>query len=332
MHTKYLVTGATGHLGINIIRLLCMGGRDVRALVMDGDENRHRLPPGVEIIIGNVCDKKSLEAFFRNEEADDLVVIHTAGIVSVASKFDRKIYDVNVNGTKNILEMAKKYHVKKLVHISSVHAIPELPHGQVITEVDTFDPECVKGLYAKTKAEATKLVLDAALDGLDASVVHPSGIIGPYDYGKGHLTSLVVDYCTGRLFAAVNGGYDFTDVRDVARGVISCCEAGRRGECYILSNNYVSLKKLFALLHEITKRKPIKFLPMWLAKLSAPMAEQYYKIRKAPPLYTPYSLYTLCSNSSFSHEKADIELGYVTTPIETTLRDTYEWLKRENRI
>jgi dihydroflavonol-4-reductase len=329
MGTLYLVTGAAGHLGNIIVHKLRKAGHPVRALVVQGEQN---VPDCEEVIYGDVRDKESLRAFFANPEGRDLIVIHAAGIVSIASKYDQNVYDVNVEGTKNIVRLCVENKVKKLVYVSSVHAIPEKPAGQTIAETTVFSPDLVNGLYAKTKAEATAYVLSAG-DELDVSVVHPSGICGPYDHGRGHLTALVTDYCNGGLTSVVRGGYDFVDARDVADGIILCCEKGRRGECYILSNRYFSVQEIISELHEVTGKREIKsVLPNWFAMITAPLAELYYKILRKPPLYTTYSLYTLKSNSLFSHEKADRELGYRVTNIRKTLADTVEWLMGENRI
>ena len=169
--------------------------------------------------------------------------------------------------------------------------------------------------------------------GLNAIVVHPSGIIGPGNYGKGHLSQLIIDYLNNRLTAIVKGGYDFVDVRDVADGILKAIEKGRVGECYILSNRYFEIKEIINLLHEVTNHKPIKtILPNWFAKLTAPIAELYYKILKQPPLYTSYSIYTLSTNSHFSHEKATKELDYNPRDMKETLKDTVDWLKKIGRI
>ena len=223
--------------------------------------------------------------------------------------------------------------VKKLVHTSSVHAIPEKSHGETITEVSEFDPKSVHGLYAKTKAAASQIVLNAVKQGLNASIVHPSGIIGPGDYGRTHLTQLVISYLNGTLTACVNGGYDFVDVRDVADGIISCVENGRAGECYILSNQFYTIQEVLDDLHEITGKRRLKsVLPLWFAKLTAPLAEVWYKMLRQPPLYTSYSLYTLESNGNFSHEKATQELGYHPRSMKDTLTDMAYWLESYNRI
>src|SRR5699024_9363621 len=111
-------------------------------------------------------------------------------------------------------------------------------NGKIMSEISEFSPEKVSGWYAKSKAKATALVLDAAKKGLNASVIHPSGIIGPGDIAMGSTTSMLISYCEGKLPVSVKGGYDFVDVRDVADGVIACCEKGERGQCYILSGEY----------------------------------------------------------------------------------------------
>ena len=274
-----------------------------------------------------------MTSFFSHNPDTQLIVIHTAAIVSISSKVDKKVVDVNVNGTKNIVELCLRHKVKKLVHTSSVHAIPEKSHGETITEVSEFDPKSVHGLYAKTKAAASQIVLNAVKQGLNASIVHPSGIIGPGDYGRTHLTQLVISYLNGTLTACVNGGYDFVDVRDVADGIISCVENGRAGECYILSNQFYTIQEVLDDLHEITGKRRLKsVLPLWFAKLTAPLAEVWYKMLRQPPLYTSYSLYTLESNGNFSHEKATQELGYHPRSMKDTLTDMAYWLESYNRI
>lgn len=147
------------------------------------------------------------------------------------------------------------------------------------------------------------------------------------------MTQLIIDYVNHHLTAAVNGGYDFVDVRDVVDCIIACLNSSKIGECYICSNSYYTVKDILYLLHEITSQKEIKtVLPMWFAKLTAPLSELYYKILKKPPLYTSYSLYTLQSNANFSHEKATRELNYHPRDMKKTLEDTVDYLKREGRI
>lgn len=329
----YIVTGAMGHLGNVVIGKLLRRGEEVRGLALPGDDSVH-FQDRIALVRGNVTDRESLEPLFAETEGREVIVIHTAGIVSIASRYDQRVHDVNVGGTKNVVDLCEAHQVKKLVHVSSVHAIPVPKDGGVIREASHFAPGEVSGLYAQTKAEATQYVLDrVCAGGLDASVVHPSGILGPGDHGRGHLTQMVVDYLRGTLTACVKGGYDFVDVRDVANGLLSCAEAGRAGECYILSGHYCTVQELLHILHELSGRKDIRtVLPLWFAKYTAPLSELYYKILRKPPLYTAYSMETLTTDADFSHEKAARELGYDVRPFRDTLEDTILWLKRIGRV
>lgn len=333
-NTIYLVTGAAGYLGNTLVKELIRRGKRVRGLVLPGDENKAELPDAAAIFAGDILQPETIEPCFSHDPDESLIVIHCAGMVSIASRMDQRVYDVNVTATDHILSLCEKYQVSRLVYVSSVHAIPEAPRGHLIRETKRFDPDLVKGCYAKAKAETTRHVLAAGAKGLPVVVVHPSGICGPNDYGRGNLTQLLIDYCKGHLTAGVaGGGYDFVDVRDVAQGIISACEKGRLGETYILSNRYYSVRQILELFHEITGLRPIRsFLPLWFAKGTAPLSEVYYKILRQPPLYTPYSLYTLTSNSRFSHEKADLELAYTCRPMEKTIREEYLWLRGKRRI
>jgi dihydroflavonol-4-reductase len=147
------------------------------------------------------------------------------------------------------------------------------------------------------------------------------------------MTQLLLDYCHGRLPAAVRGGYDFVDVRDVADGIVSCCTKGKPGAGYILAGKYVSVSEMVEIFHTVTGRSKIKiFLPVWVAKAALPFFTAYYNLMKQPPLFSAYSLYTLTINSNFSHEKAAKELGYSVRPFVDTVRDTVKWLKAEGRI
>ncbi|HBG53322.1 MAG TPA: dihydroflavonol 4-reductase, partial [Rikenellaceae bacterium] len=219
---------------------------------------------------------------------------HAAGIVTTSLKYQSVVYEVNVKGTRNVTDAAIKFNATKLVYVSSVHAIPEQPKGQVIHETDHFDKDLVYGMYSKTKAEATQYVLDAVQRGLDATIVHPSGICGPNSHTCNYATQMVIDCWRGSLPMGVDGGYDYVDVRDVASGTISSCRKGGRGECYILGNRYISIKEYFRIFQNVTGKKlPGIMAPMWLARASLPFCSLYYKLKKQLPLFSSYSLYTL---------------------------------------
>jgi len=327
----FIVTGAAGHLGGAVVAELSRRGKTVFALCLPYEKHMPDYA-NVRVFSGDVRLIDSLTEMFECCGNSPVVVIHCAGIVSIASGYDSVVRDVNVTGTKNVISLCERYRVSKLIYISSVHAIPELPGNEVMREIDRFSADDVIGAYAKTKAEATQCVLDYAGRGHDANVLHPSGIVGPGDFAGGHTTQLVIDFCKGGLTSAVGGGYDFVDVRDVAKGILSCCENGKSGECYILSGRYYEVKELLSLLHEITGKKEIRrFLPLWFVKLTAPLSELYYKLLRQPPLFTAYSIYTLSANANFSHEKATKQLCYTTRPMKQTLTDTVTWLK-ENGV
>lgn len=328
MNKIYIITGANGFLGNNIIRKLEQEkNSEIRAFVLKGESIKSLENLKCKIYYGDITKKETLASVFENTDGKEVFVIHCAGIVYIKSKYNPLVYNVNVNGTKNIIDKVLNINAK-LVYISSVHAIPEC--NGVITETVDFDPNRVEGLYAKTKAEAAKYVMDAVkTKKLNACIIHPSGIIGPNDYGNSHLTELVKEVASGKLFACVKGGYDFVDVRDVAEGVINACNKNTKGECYILSNKYITIKELSDIICNCVKRKKINIvLPIWIAKIFASFFEIYYNLKKQTPLFTKYSLYTLSSNANFSNEKAKKELNFKNRDMIDTIKDTIKWINQ----
>ena len=327
MEKTYLVTGACGHLGGTLVRLLERTGAQVRGLRLPSEQARDRAH--VTYYPGDVRDRDSLRPLFRGLAGREVVVFHTAAIVDISGEVTPQMRDVNVNGTKNILALCREYGVKRLVYVSSVHAIPEKDGYAVLREVDRFSPQQVTGGYAKTKAEATQAVLDAAAQGLDAVVVHPSGILGPFDGAENHLVQLVKEYAGGKLPACVKGGYDFVDVRDVAAGCLAAAEKGRSGQCYILSNRHYEVKEVLAMAKTLCHGRRLPVLPMWMAQAAEPLLGWVARVKKQRPLYTKYSLYTLRSNDRFDHGKATAELGYRPRDLRQTVRDTLRWLAKK---
>jgi dihydroflavonol-4-reductase len=325
MEKLYIVTGAGGHLGGTVVRLLSRMDCTVRGLV----HHAGGLPEyaNAAYYTGDVTRPETLEPLFADTEGMEVVVIHAAGLISIEENVTPELYTVNVLGTKNILAACMAHNVKRLVYVSSVHAIPEAPDMGTITEVAGFSPDAVTGAYARTKAEATRAVMDAVSAGLDAVIVHPSGIIGPYDSGKNYLVQMIADYISGALPAGVNGGYDFVDVRDAAMGCILAAEKGRRGECYILSNRYCTVRDLFGYIRLVVKGRKKPCVPVWLAAGAAPLVAAYCRAARKRPLYTSYALHTLQSNGIFSHDKATRELGYTPRDLKSTVADTVKWLK-----
>jgi dihydroflavonol-4-reductase len=332
--TVYLLSGAAGFLGSNVSRSLLSQGKKVRALVLEGDRAAQHIPAGVEIIWGNLLDPQSLERFFAVPEDTETIVLHCASFVTVNPEFNQKVYDVNVTGTKNIIDKCLEHGMKKLVYVSSTGAIPELPHGEIIREVDHFNPDLVRGCYSRTKAQATQLVLDAVRDrGLDASIVYPSGIAGPNDFAYTFFATFILDAAMGKMPAGIEGSFNAVDVRDLAEAVIACAEKGRKGEGYILSNSIVGIADIFHYIHKHSGAKAVKMiLPVPVARVLAFFAEAISMVTKKPALFTGFSVYNLARNNNFSCEKAKRELGFHTRPFEESIADTVAWLCAEGKI
>lgn len=328
MDEIYLITGATGFLGRMVAKQLAMQQKKVVGLRLPGD--KAHLLPEVEYQIGDITKPYTLEKFIGQADGKEAVVIHCAGLVTVAAE-NSEVWKVNVDGTRNIVDMCEKHKIAKFLYVSSVHAIREAETGRVIKEETMFSASEVRGIYGKSKAEATAYVLKAAERGLNAMIVHPSGMIGPDDFPGGYMTEMVKAYLKGYFPCAIKGGYDFVDVRDVADGIVKCIENGRTGETYILSNEYITVQRMFEILSRITgKKKPHGAIPLKVARLFAPFFEKIERAAGSPLLVTPYSVYTLGSNGYFSHDKAEKELGYSVRPIEETLADVVMWIEKEN--
>lgn len=319
MKKLFIITGANGHLGGTIVRMLNGRPVQVRGLVF-GDKKKQDTG-SIHYYSGDVREPETLRPLFEGCEDMETIVIHTAGIIDISNHVSLELYDVNVNGTKNILALCREYLVKRLVYVSSVHAIPEQKRGNVTGEIRDFSPDAVVGGYAKTKAEATREVLRAAQEGLDAVVVHPSGILGPYDRSGNHLVQMVAEYLHGTLPACVKGGYDFVDVRDVAEGCLLAAEKGRKGECYILSDRYCEIREVLEIAGDVSGKKKLPVLPLWMAKMAAPFIQLHARRKKRRPLYTAYSLHVLGTGERFSHKKATEELGYHPRDLKVTIRD-----------
>lgn len=331
MSRIYLVTGAAGYLGVAVCEQLVANGQKVRALVLEGDRCAQYIPKEVEQVTGDVLNVDSLENFFQVEE-EEIIVLHIASIITVNPDFSQIVYNVNVKGTANIIELCKKKNVKKMVYCSSTTTIPDGPMGTSQTEVDHYEPSKVVGCYAQTKAEASQLVLDACKDGFPGTIVQPSGIFGPGDYVGGQVFKFIRLVAKGLLPVAVAGGFNVVDVRDLAAGVISAGDKGRNGESYILANSSITMYELF---NEVAKQagKPkirVTLSEKMLHALVKPAAI-FFKLTKQTNLLTEFSIYNLVRNNEYSSYKARTELGFTTRPVPETIKDTLDWMKKEGK-
>lgn len=317
-----LVTGAAGHIGNVLVRELLSEGKQVRALILPGEDISSLEGLKIEKIEGNVLDAVSLERAMKGIDT----VFHLAGVISIMPGHNEWMRKVNVDGTKNVLQAARKADIKRLVYTSSIHALSRDWKGKINEKVP-FDPNNPVGVYDRTKAEASLAVLDAVRAGLDAVIVCPTGVIGPHDYRGSEMGDLLMDWLRRRMHFLVKGAYDFVDVRDVARGHIRACDRGKTGEVYILSGRQIKVLELKKMVQEVLGRRIISItVPIWMAKIGAKIMPPYYRLTKKKPKFTDYSLETLQSNSDVSCEKAKRELGYKPRNLATTIKDTVMWL------
>ena len=333
MTRQYLVTDGINQLGNTIVRLLLDHGQTVRVLVHPEQDALPLKGLPVEIVHGDILVKESLKTFFEIENPREAVVIHTAEKRAMATVRDPQIHRINVQGTMNVTDICVKKRYGRLVYIGSAHAIPVKSNGEDISEIDHFNRDWVAGDYAKSKAEATQYILNkVALNGLNAVIVHPSGIIGPYEFGNSEVVDLIREYLSGDITTAVTGGYDFADVRDVAQGVLSAAEKGNKGSCYILSNQHISSKEFLDGLQDITGYPPLKkVVPLWMARRTAKLSRLYYRISKKQAPIDQFALFTIYPKVKYSHTLAEKDLQYKPRDITASLADAVKWVKRQDR-
>lgn len=324
-----LVTGATGHIGNVLVRRLLEKGEKARALIWRGEDITPLAGLDVETVEGDVLDLDSLRPALAGVDR----VYHLAGIISIMPGKNDFVRRVNVEGTLNVLLAAIQAGVRRVVYTSSIHAITRAPHGVEINESLPFDPHNPVGAYDRSKAEASLRVQSAARSGLDAVIVCPTGVIGPYDYRRSEMGQLILDCVGQKPQFYVDGAYDFVDVRDVAEGTILAGEKGRAGESYILSGERFTVRQLLDTVWEITGGRFAKIrIPFSLARFAANFTPLCYRLTKTKPRFTPYSLETLRSNSAISSAKARRELGYAPRPLRQSLADSVAWLIENRRL
>ena len=323
----WLVTGATGHVGNVLVRKLLERGEKVRALLLPGECRESISGLNVEAFEGDVLNLDSVFQSMRGVRG----IFHLAGIISIMPGSNSFVHKVNVDGTKNILRAAMESGIRKLIYTSSIHAIRRVESG-VIDETVPYDMNNSYGAYDRSKAEATLDVLNAARSGLEAVVACPTGVIGPFDFRRSMMGAVIHDAAVAKPALYVDGAYDFVDVRDVADGLISAAENGKRGESYILSGQKISVRYLLETVREITGKNFFQMkIPFDLAKFATIFTPMYNQLAKATPRFTPYSLEVLQSNSNISHEKATQELGYSPRSLYESIKDTVKWFLEKKK-
>ena len=314
-----LVTGAAGHLGATLVRALLRDGRAVRAMVRgEAPSSLTGLP--VELVRGDVLDPASLDAAMRGVE----VVYHLAAFVSIYPSDAAKLATVNIEGPRYVTAAALAHGVRRLVHFSSIHALSP-PEGDGVTDESrppNLDPDAPA--YDRSKANGEAEVRAAVERGLDAVIVNPTGVLGPYSFRPQLHLRLMQDLYHRSLPSLVPGGFDWVDVRDVVQGAMAAENRGRTGERYLLSGRWASVRELAETVAGVTGRAPPRLtVPMWMARMGVPFAAAWAAITGVPPLYTAPSLRALHEHRHTDNQRARRELGFNPRPLVETIADTF---------
>ena len=322
-----VVTGASGFLGAVLVRALLADGRQVRAV--DIQRGPGLVGLDVEWMPVDVLDTSALQAAFRGAE----IVYHLAAVISVTGDPTGRVWAINVGGVRNVAEAALGAGVRRLVHCSSVHAYDLEAGGPEITETSPRATVPGRPVYDRSKAAGEAAMLEVIDRGLDAVIVNPTGVIGPYDFAPSRMGLVFLAMFRRRLPALIDGGFDWVDVRDVVSALVTAEAQGRRGENYLLPGHHLSLPELAAVVENVTGvRKPTFTVPMWFARLWSPLADKVSRRTANPLWYTSESLHALRFHPPVSGAKAGVELGHRPRPVDETVRDIHDWFTEQGLL
>jgi dihydroflavonol-4-reductase len=322
------ITGASGHIGANLVRALIKEKRQVRALVHASHEGLNH--PDIQIVQGNVDDLSSLLRVFDGADA----VYHLAARISLSMHDWNEVEAINVRGTRNVVEACLKSGVKRLIHFSSIHALVQEPTDILLDEMRPLVelPECPP--YDRSKAAAEREVRQGIEQGLDAVILNPTAVIGPYDYQLSHMGEFLLTLARGKLPALVEGGFDWVDVRDVVDASLRAEKKAPTGAKYLISGHWAEVSGLAELAAEILGVSIPGFVcPAWLARGSAPLVTAFSRMTGSRQLYNSVSVRALTKcNRHISHARAERELDYHPRPLRETLVDTFRWFQERGLL
>lgn len=266
----FLVTGASGHLGANLVRRLLSDGYEVRALVLPSEASDTALAGlPVRRVVGDVRDVPAVAAAM----AGCAGVFHCAARISTSYRGHRGIYDVNVLGTRNVLQAARQEGVPRVVVTGSFSATGVAP-GRPSTEADLHYPFATHTPYTRSKVQVEHECYKAAAQGLEVVIAAATAIVGPHDYGPSRMGRVLLDQAHGRLFAYLPGGFEFVSVQDLVQGHLLAMQRGRSGQKYLLSTDFRTVDQLMDLYAEVTGQpKPRVRMPPRAMEVLALLAE-----------------------------------------------------------
>lgn len=325
---RVAVTGATGHVGSNLVRALVDRGDQVRVLVRDRGDALAGLE--VERVRGDLGDTDALQRLFTGVE----VVFHLAAMISISGDPHGHVRATNVDGTRRVATAALAAGVRRLVHCSSVHAfdlyMPGAAGEQQVDEQWPRVPDAAPHFaYDRSKAAGERALREVMALGLEAVIVHPSGVVGPHDYGPSRMGRVLLGLYHRSLPSLIDGGFDFVDVRDVVAGLLAAAERGAPGANYILGGHHLRVAALARIAEQVTGvRSPRINAPIWALRYGVPVVEALGRVLGKEPLYTRESLAVLETRARFSTARARSELGYLPRSTLDTVRDTYTWFEQ----
>lgn len=318
---RALVTGGGGRLGNVLVRRLLEKGQKVRVLE-PGDLPESLEGLDVDFTSGSVLVESDVA---RAVDGVD-VVYHLAAKIDLRPKKDPLMHPINVEGTRNVVEACLSRGLR-LVHTSSHHAVEREPLDEPLTEDRplALDEKCA---YHRSKAIGETIVLAGCERGLDAVIVNPGSMIGPYDFEPSLIGAALIDMYFGRVPVLLDLLSDYVDVRDVADGMIAAAQRGRRGERYFLTGDVVPILEMVSVYGELTgARVPTRALPLWFGWVLLPFALAGAAISKKDPFITADMLRASVSNAVVSRDKATRELGYSVRPLQESLSDAVQWYR-----
>ena len=320
-----LVTGASGHVGSNVVRLLVEQGRAVRALVRSSSDLRALQGVACEQVIGDVLDPVSLAGAVQGCRS----VFHVAAVNRMTSADPQDIIRPAVEGTRHVLEACAREGVERVVYTSTVAVLGRADtEGECLTEERPAPASAIP--YVQGKIEAERWVLEFhRRTGLPVVIVNPSAVLGPWDYRGTPVSRMVQGALTGRPVPLFPGGWNVVDVRDVARGHLLAEAHGRPGERYILGGTNLTFRRFYSELETVSGRRILRVPVPRLAVVggAALLEALFWTIHRRPPV-TRALVHEMYGRSSYcSTEKARQELGYSPCSLPETLQATVEWLR-----
>ena len=327
---KTLVTGSTGFLGSAVLRELLDDGREVKVLIRKGANTANIDGLDVEIAYGDLRDSESLQSALNGCST----LYHAAAYYSLWDRDQRLIYDINVEGTRKILQASQKKGLEKIVYTSTVGCIGLNDDTTPATEKTFFNKNTLSNNYKKSKYQAEQVVLEFARSGLPVVIVNPSTPVGPRDIKPTPTGKIILDFLNREMPAYLDTGLNLIDVKDCARGHILAEKKGISGERYILGNQDLSLFDILVMLETITGLKaPSIKMPFWVALSAGWICEMVSNHITGKPPAVPLAGVKMAKYFMyFDSSKAVRKLGLPQNPVENALRQSVDWFKNNNYV